>query len=126
MNKAIRICSIVFTILYFVCFILFIAGGIIPLALSKDIIKEMMESDPKFTEEMGQVFIASWAASMFLCAVVMLIAAAVCLVTLKVYDKKLTFGKRITLAAFNLAIGCEPAGVILIIQTILMRKHHEI
>ena len=126
MNKAIKICLIAFAILYFVCFILFIAGGIIPLALSKDIIAEMMKTDPKLTQEAAEVAIATLAATMFMCAFIVLAAAVVCVVSLPLTKKNLSFGKRITLSAFNLAIGSTPAGVLLLIQTIKMRKHHEI
>lgn len=123
MNKAIRICFIVFTIVYFVLFAMFVLFGILPLALSKQLIEELMKSDPKFTEEMGVAFVTSLAVSMFITASVFLFAACTCTCSLKKYPRAKTFANKLIIGIFNIVIGSLPSGVLIIIQA-AREKHN--
>ena len=126
MNKAIKICLIVYTIIYFLLFILMIVGGIMPLALSSSIVKAMQEQDPKVTAEAVEALIVSLSVSLFFSATFMLFGACVCVVSLaKTKDmSKLGFGSRITLGVFNIVIGSLPSGILLIIQA-AKAKHNK-
>ena len=127
MDRAINICFTVFTILYFVWFVLMVAGGIIPLALSNPIIEELMKSDPSITEAAAQTLIASWAVSMFLGGSIFLFAACTCLVSkAKVNKGNLTFRSKLTIGIFNAIIGSTPSGVLLIVEAALQRHRKEI